>query len=314
MTFYEQPLSFCCHDCWLYGILSTPVQPSSRGVLIVVGGPQYRVGSHRQFTLLARSLADNDIPTLRFDYRGMGDSDGAIRTFETIEDDLKSAIDQFFINVPSLKEVLIWGLCDAASAALFYAHKDHRIAGLILVNPWVRTELGTAKVYLKHYYFSRLLQLDFWKKIVTGQFKFSNSFNFIAELIRKLITKEPRATSTKEFLATDLTTQSLQQGCELASLPDRMLDGLRQFTGKIFVITSGNDLTAKEFLDLINGMPDWKQTLKSKQVTFAHLKTRIILSLLESGVIKLLLGQLSGLNHGKACVNDCIPFSTFARE
>lgn len=240
--------------------------------MIVVGGPQYRVGSHRQFTLLARSLADNDIPTLRFDYRGMGDSDGAIRTFETIEDDLKSAIDQFFINVPSLKEVLIWGLCDAASAALFYAHKDHRIAGLILVNPWVRTELGTAKVYLKHYYFSRLLQLDFWKKIVTGQFKFSNSFNFIAELIRKLITKEPRATSTKEFLATDLTTQSLQQGCELASLPDRMLDGLRQFTGKIFVITSGNDLTAKEFLDLINGMPDWKQTLKSKQVTFAHLK------------------------------------------
>jgi len=28
----------------------------------------------------------------------------------------------------------------AASAALFYAYRDPRVAGLVLVNPWVRTE------------------------------------------------------------------------------------------------------------------------------------------------------------------------------
>ncbi|KAB8057318.1 hydrolase 1, exosortase A system-associated, partial [Janthinobacterium violaceinigrum] len=58
----------------LVGILSLPAAPGPRGVLIVTGGPQYRVGSHRQFVLLARALAAQGVPVLRFDLRGMGDS------------------------------------------------------------------------------------------------------------------------------------------------------------------------------------------------------------------------------------------------
>ena len=52
-----------------------------RGVLIVTGGPQYRAGSHRQFVLLARFLAARGMAVLRFDYRGMGDSEGAPRDY-----------------------------------------------------------------------------------------------------------------------------------------------------------------------------------------------------------------------------------------
>ena len=39
-------------------------------MVIVVGGPQYRAGSHRQFTLLARHIAAAGYPVLRFDARG----------------------------------------------------------------------------------------------------------------------------------------------------------------------------------------------------------------------------------------------------
>lgn len=263
MNFSEQPLRFRCHDCWLYGILSVPLQSSKRGILIVVGGPQYRIGSHRQFTLLARFLAAHDIPALRFDYRGMGDSDGVIQTFENIGDDLESAIDQFFLNVPSLKEVVIWGLCDAASAALFYAHKDQRVTGLVLVNPWVRTESGAAKAYLKHYYTSRLLDGAFWGKIIRGDFKLFDSFKFLFQSIKKSLMR-------KAEIANDKDKQST---CNvLLPLPYRMLEGLKQYTGKIFIITSGDDLTAKEFLDLINTAKDWRQILNIKQVKFAHLK------------------------------------------
>ena len=97
MIYHEQAIRFECADDSLFGILSIPDQPISRGVLIVVGGPQYRVGSHRQFTLLARHLATAGIPVMRYDYRGMGDSEGEIRTFENLHDDLHTAIDQFFL-------------------------------------------------------------------------------------------------------------------------------------------------------------------------------------------------------------------------
>src|SRR5712692_9618697 len=137
MTHNEIALIFDCEGESLVGILSGAGPLAGRGVLIVVGGPQYRVGSHRQFTLLARHLAERGVPALRFDYRGMGDSGGEFRTFERVGADIRWAVDRFFASVPGLKEVVIWGLCDAASAALFYAHQDERVSGLILLNPWV---------------------------------------------------------------------------------------------------------------------------------------------------------------------------------
>src|SRR5437016_3602142 len=130
MTHNEHALIFDCEGESLVGILSEAGLPAGRGVLIVVGGPQYRVGSQRQFTLLARHLAERGVPTLRFDYRGMGDSDGEVRSFERIGADIRCAIDRFFTSVPGLKDVAIWGLCDAASAALFYANQDARVSGL----------------------------------------------------------------------------------------------------------------------------------------------------------------------------------------
>src|SRR5687768_14333089 len=184
MNFGEHALVFCCEEDWLYGVLSLPEQAASRGVLIAVGGPQYRVGSHRQFTLLARYLASNGIPVLRFDFRGMGDSEGDARTFEDVGDDLRCAIDQFFAEVSSLRELVILGLCDAASAALFYAYQDQRVTGLALLNPWVRTEKGSARAHLKHYYTARLFQLEFWRKIWQGNFDYAAAAQSLSRTFR----------------------------------------------------------------------------------------------------------------------------------
>ncbi|MDQ3185278.1 MAG: hydrolase 1, exosortase A system-associated, partial [Pseudomonadota bacterium] len=182
MNFEERALAFPCDDSWLYGILSLPEQAAHRGVLIVVGGPQYRVGSHRQFTLLARQLAAQGVPALRFDYRGMGDSEGAARTFEDLEDDLRCAIDGFLDEVPCLNEIVIWGLCDAASAALFYAYQDQRVTGLVLLNPWVRTDEGVANAYLKHYYTTRLFEPQLWSKVWQGHFDYSQAIRSFSKI------------------------------------------------------------------------------------------------------------------------------------
>ena len=55
MNVSETALTFPCQQQSLVGILHNPEQVSTVGVVIVVGGPQYRVGSHRQFTQLARA-------------------------------------------------------------------------------------------------------------------------------------------------------------------------------------------------------------------------------------------------------------------
>ena len=73
----EQTFLFDADDATLVGIVSVPTaRVASTGVLVVVGGPQYRVGSHRQFVLLARALARRGIAAMRFDCAAMGDSAG----------------------------------------------------------------------------------------------------------------------------------------------------------------------------------------------------------------------------------------------
>jgi len=248
------PVVFPCEDQALLGLIHGSAIPAATGVLIVVGGPQYRVGSHRQFLLLARALADAGIPAMRFDYRGMGDSGGACLGFEHIDRDIQTAIDVFFEQSPSVKRVVIWGLCDAASAALFYAYQDKRVAGLILLNPWVRTEQGEAQAYIKHYYLQRLFSRELWIKILRGRFQFANALGSFWEMFRKSQLKSPG----------DVTGGRIDQS---QPLPQRMLAGLQAFEGRVCFILSGDDLTAAEFKDTVSGSQDWQQTMAGERVT-----------------------------------------------
>jgi exosortase A-associated hydrolase 1 len=259
VNFEERALSFPCHDSWLYGVLSLPGRPISRGVLIVVGGPQYRVGSHRQFTLLARQLAEQGVPVMRFDYRGMGDSEGDARNFEDVENDIQHAINQFYEELPDIKEVIIWGLCDAASAAMFYAHRDARVTGLVLLNPWIRTDGGAAKAYLKHYYARRLLERELWSKIAGGRFDYRAAARSVFKLAGTALRGRKASAPTGDV------TPVGQSGNRLP-LPERMLDGIDQFKGKVLLIMSGNDLTAQEFSDVVNSSRKWKKLLESPRV------------------------------------------------
>lgn len=264
MNVQEQAICFRCQHEWLCGILHIPEQPVARGVLVAVGGPQYRVGSHRQFVLLARYLAKQGIPVMRFDFRGMGDSGGEMRTFEHVGEDLRSATDLFFSECPFLEDIVIWGLCDAASAALFHAHQDPRVSGLVLLNPWVRTEQGIAKAYLKHYYLQRLFEPEFWKKLLGGKFNPLVSIQSLYEFSRNSLRGGKNSAASEKSIgsAYDLTVP----------LPERMLDGLKRFQGKILIITSGNDLTAREFLDLVDSSADWQTAMRTRQTEIFHME------------------------------------------
>lgn len=270
MNLIERAFTFLCGNEHLVAVVSEPSQPLKGGVLVVVGGPQYRVGSHRQFTLMCRELAAQGVATMRFDFRGMGDSDGAMRDFQRVAPDICAAVDAFCAAVPGLRQVVLWGLCDGASASLMYAHCDERVHGLVLLNPWVRTPEGLAKVQIRHYYWSRLSDYSFWSKVASGRFpvidsvrSFSNAL-LVATGIRQVATDKADAAVVGDAASHVVSAQHV-------SLPDRMADGLSRFRGKVLLILSGNDLTAQEFEGIAEGSKRWRGLLADARITHRKL-------------------------------------------
>ncbi len=222
------------------GILSTPpTQAASIGVLIVVGGPQYRAGSHRHFVQLARELAAAGFACLRFDHRGMGDSPGPVPNFETLDDDIAAAVDAFMREQSHLQGVVLWGLCDGASAALMYAarRQDSRVRGLALLNPWVRSPQSEARAQVSHYYGQRLRSMAFWRKLLQGGVGWGQLRNWW-QTWRRARSSAPVAAKLP--------------------FPAVMAQGWQGFQGPILLQIAVPDLTAQEFLDTAaQSWPNW---------------------------------------------------------
>ena len=250
MNSHDQPLMIPGPEAQdMLGIVSLPAQgtPLHRtGVVIVVGGAQYRVGSHRQFVQLARCLAAAGYAVLRFDFPGMGDSPGELVTFEEASPCIAAAIDALHIHSPKLDRVVLWGLCDGASASLLYmqARPDPRVTGMVLLNPWVRSDAGLARARVKHYYRQRLLEPSFWRKLAAG----AVGWQALRGLGNNLHTMRRKPLDA-------LTFQEL------------MAHGWRAFEGKIMLILSERDLTAQEFLEHAQTHPAWYDLLSRPGVT-----------------------------------------------
>jgi uncharacterized protein len=239
----EQALSFECGGQALVGIVAAPAQPHSTAVVLIVGGPQYRAGSHRHYTLLARRLAAAGFAVLRFDPRGMGDSGGEPRGFESVGDDIGAAIDALARAQPAVRDFVLWGLCDGASAALLYCGQtaDARVRALALVNPWVRSATSQARIHVKHYYAQRLVQRGFWAKLLRGQV----GATALAELGRHI--RQAHAQTQP------MSAPTYQQ---------RMAQAWRRFEGPLLLVLSGRDYTAKEFIDHAGSDAAWLGALE----------------------------------------------------
>jgi exosortase A-associated hydrolase 1 len=244
----EEPIRIPCGDSSMWGIVTHPpvgcvVQPLA--VLIVVGGPQYRVGSHRQFVLLARALARRGIAALRFDYRGMGDSAGDLRSFEHVGDDVRAALSSLQACFPTIERHVVWGLCDAAAAAMMYATAEPSVVGIVAANPWVRSDASLGAVRIKHYYVRRLLERELWRKVLRGAFDWRASWRSLLDNLRKMLAPPGEA------------GVNFQQA---------MAAGLRRFPGRMLLLISANDLTAREFLQFSRTSPDWRGLLEGPGV------------------------------------------------
>jgi exosortase A-associated hydrolase 1 len=182
----------------------------------------------------------------------MGDSYGDYLDFEHTEDDLRAALDRFFEQTPSLKQIVLWGECNACSASLFYAHKDPRVSGIVMLNPWVRTAQGQAKAIVKHYYLNRLMQRSFWAKLFGLKFDVTASLRSAFQMVSQARAQAERS-GAPPGAGKDATKP----------LPERMLDGLSRFKGRIMLVMSGRDMVSQEFDDLLKSTPAWREKLEA---------------------------------------------------
>ncbi|WP_037471923.1 hydrolase 1, exosortase A system-associated [Simplicispira psychrophila] len=250
MSLQEQIITLAGKGFEMLGILSlppveTPTQHTA--ILIVVGGAQYRVGSHRQFVRLARQWATAGHPVLRFDLPGMGDSPGEPVPFEETAPCIAAALEALQRHGGHAGGAVLWGLCDGASASLLYvqATQDPRVTGLALLNPWVRSEAGLARAQVKHYYRQRLLQADFWRKLLRGGIGWQ----------------------ALQGLATKLQHLRSPSSPPPAGFQELMAQGWQAFGGPILLLLSERDLTAQEFIEHAHTSPGWRLCLQKASLS-----------------------------------------------
>lgn len=180
----RRPLTFDCDGAELGATLDAG--GGEVGLVMVTGGSQTRIGSHRMYERLAKALAEHRISCLRFDRRGVGDSDGADPGFRGGRTDLRAALAALRTAAPELGRVYGFGLCDGATALALFGG-EVGLDGAILVNPWlVETEAGTPPpAAIRRHYRERLLSRNGWRKMLVGGVDYRKLLHGLGRIARR---------------------------------------------------------------------------------------------------------------------------------
>lgn len=122
----------------LSGTLALPDDLAARpvGFIMLNAGVIHRIGPHRFNVRLARRLAEQGWPSLRFDLAGQGDSDNApqVQAFDRqIVADLRAAMDHLG-RTAGIEHFVIAGICSGAHRGLAVAQEDSRVIGLWMLD------------------------------------------------------------------------------------------------------------------------------------------------------------------------------------
>lgn len=121
----------------LFAIASDPSDPGPVGVVLLpAGGYTFTPQRNRWGVDLAHRLASAGYPTVRFDWKGIGDSTGSVDTFALD----RPAIEDAFAALTLLESErrVLMGQCYGARTALAMAGSVERLGGVVLISPPVR--------------------------------------------------------------------------------------------------------------------------------------------------------------------------------
>jgi len=178
------------------GILHTPGDhecvTQRVGIILLNSGIRQRVGPYRQYVKLARRLCQAGFYALRFDFPGIGDSEGDVqgisksqRQFLDQNDSTTNAID-FLKAETGINRVGLLGLCGGAYSALRAGAADHRVDFLLLLSLPVEdlgdfSERAVSRAVMRQY-LRKTLQWRSWLNFILLRSNFRSMSRAIVQL------------------------------------------------------------------------------------------------------------------------------------
>lgn len=136
----ERPVEFSSLGQRLRGVLHIPEGETRKepGVIFLNAGLIYRAGPYRLYVEAARALSQQGFPCLRFDFPGVGDSEGAVKpkldyNMFTDTSHTRTAV-EVLMRETGVHNVALMGICTGARNAIWTAREDARIDSLVLLS------------------------------------------------------------------------------------------------------------------------------------------------------------------------------------
>lgn len=213
--------AFPCEGDRLAATLDTA--PGRTALLLVSGGNEVRSGAWNGQALFAARIAASGFPVMRFDRRGVGDSEGNNRGFRSSAPDIAAALDVLHHQCPHVDRIVGFGNCDAASALMLA--RGAALDGLVLSNPWTIEEDASeapAEVVRDHYR-RRIADPAAIRRLLTGK----------VSLVK---------------LARSLASALRSAPPEPTGLAAQMANGIAAFPGPVCFLVAGRDRTGRAFV------------------------------------------------------------------
>lgn len=158
-------------------------EPGERPVFVILNsGIVHRVGHHRMYVTLARTLAEAGYQVLRFDLSGIGDSDSradGLSLLDGVLADVREAVD-WLVSARGARRIILVGLCSGADHSLVYGISDPRVCGLVLLDPSIPPTSG----YYLRYVLRHLMRPRSWVDLASGRGRFWTKLRGFLGIVR----------------------------------------------------------------------------------------------------------------------------------